>query len=150
MANGDILLRNPNLDGGRGLKEGDVPLFRVLDSDGKPKREFGQGTFFTRQPYTTGGNRSLMTTDRLGNAYMGFLFQNRISKYSPEGRPVFTANRSLPHDKLINKELGMYTTIISGFDVDAQGRIWAATYTRGWKREEIVHRSWIDGQEQIS
>ena len=150
MANGDILLRNPSLDGGRGLKEGDVPLIRVLDGDGKLKREFGQGIFFTQQPYTTGGNRSLMTTDRHDNAYVAFLFQNRLSKYAPDGTHLFTADRPIPKDKQLNKELDTYTTINSGLDVDGQGRIWVATYTRAWKRDEIVQRSWYDGQEQIT
>jgi hypothetical protein len=138
------------LDGGRGLKEDDVPLFRVLDSNGKLKREFGQGIFYTRHPYTTGGNRSLMTTDAYDNAYMAFLFQNKISKYSPDGSHVFTADRPLPDDKLINKRLSMYTTINSGLDVDARGRIWVVSYTRAWQRGELIHRSYYDGQEQIT
>ncbi len=150
MHDGNILLRNPNLDGGRGLEEGNVPLFRVLDGDGNFIREIGQGIFFTRQPYTTGGNRSLMTTDENDNAYMAFLFQNRISRYSPEGKHLFTADRPLPREKLINRELDMYTTINSGLDVDARGRIWVVAYTRKWERGEIVTRSYFDGAEQIS
>ena len=150
MASGDILLRNPNLDGGRGLKDGHVPLFRVLDSMGKLKREFGEGIFFTRPPYTAGGNRSLITTDAQDNAYMAFLFQNRISKYLSDGSHVLTADRPVPDDKLINKELDMYTTINTGLDVDARGRIWVVSYTRQWQRDELIHRSWYDGQEQIT
>ncbi len=149
MKNGDILLRNPNLDGGRGLMEGKVPLFRVLDGQGKLKREFGQGVFFTKPPFTTGGNRSLMTTDERDNAYMAFLFQNRISKYSPEGAHVYSADRPLPKDKMIDKGLNLYSTINSGLDVDRQGRIWVVTYTRRWRKGELIMRQFIGGQEKV-
>ncbi|MFC1529788.1 NHL repeat-containing protein [Gemmatimonadota bacterium] len=149
MNNGNILLRNPNLDGGRGLAAGHVPLFRVLDSDGNLIREIGQGRYFTQHPYTAGGNRSIMATDGNDNAYMAFLFQNRIDRYSPEGNHVFSMDRPLPKDKNINKELDMYTTINTGLDVDSRGRIWVVSYTRKWERGEIVTRSMYDGQEQI-
>ena len=149
MKNGDILLRNPNLDGGRGLKDGQVPLFRVLDSQGALKRHVGQGTFFTKPPFTTGGNRALITADERDNAYIAFLFQNRICKYSPEGRLVYAADRILPKDKLMDKDLGLYTTINSALDVDSRGRLWVVTYTRRWKKEELIMRQWYGGQEQV-
>ena len=149
MKNGDILLRNPNLDGGRGLREGKVPLFRVLDGQGTFLREFGQGIFFTKPPFTTGGNRSLMTADEDDNAYMAFLFQNRIDKYSPKGDHIYSADRPLPKDKLINKGLDLYTTVNSGLDVDPQGRVWVVTYTRRWKKGELIMRQYLGGQEKI-
>jgi len=149
MKNGDILLRNPNLDGGRGLKDGQVPLFRVLDSQGTLKRHIGQGIYFTKPPFTTGGNRALITADEQDNAYIAFLFQNRICKYSPEGRLVYTADRPLPKDKIIDKELGLYTTINSALDVDSRGRLWVVTHTRRWKKDELIMRQYVGGQEQL-
>jgi NHL repeat len=149
MKNGDILLRNPNLDGGRGLKDGQVPLFRVLDSQGTLKRHIGQGIYFTRPPFTTGGNRALITADEQDNAYIAFLFQNRICKYSPEGRLVYTADRPLPKDKIIDKELGLYTTINSALDVDSRGRLWVVTHTRRWKKDELIMRQYVGGQERV-
>jgi len=150
MAGGNILLRNPNLDGGRGLRADHVPLFRLLDPEGNLIREFGQGIFFTQHPYTTGGNRSLMTTDSDDNAYMAFLFQNRICKYSPTGEHIFSADRPVPQEKLLNRELDTYTTLNTGLAVDSEDRIWVVSYTRKWERDEIIHRSYINGQEQIS
>lgn len=149
MKNGDILLRNPSLDGGRGLKDGQVPLFRVLDGQGAFKRHVGQGTFFTKPPFTTGGNRALITTDERDNAYIAFLFQNRICKYSPEGRLVYAADRILPKDKLMDKDLGLYTTINNALDVDSRGRLWVVTHTRRWKKEELIMRQSYGGQEQV-
>jgi dipeptidyl aminopeptidase/acylaminoacyl peptidase len=149
MKNGDILLRSPNLDGGRGLKDGQVPLFRVLDSQGGLKRHVGQGIYFTKPPFTTGGNRALITADEQDNAYIAFLFQNRICKYSPEGRLVYAADRILPKDKLIDKDLGLYTTINSALDVDSRGRLWVVTHTRRWKKDELIMRQYVGGQEQL-
>lgn len=149
MRNGDILLRNPNLDGGRGLKDGQVPLFRVLDGQGALKRQFGQGVYFTKPPFTTGGNRALITADEQDNAYIAFLFQNRICKYSPEGRLVYAADRPLPKDKLMDKDLGLYTTINNALDVDPRGRLWVVTHTRRWKKEELIMRQYYGGQERV-
>lgn len=149
MKNGDILLRNPNLDGGRGLKDGQVPLFRVLDSQGTLKRHIGQGIFFTKPPFTTGGNRALITADEQDNAYIAFLFQNRICKYSPEGRLVYAADRTLPKEKLMDKDLGLYTTINNALDVDPRGRLWVVTHTRRWKHEELITRQYRGGEEQV-
>ncbi len=149
MKNGDILLRNPNLDGGRGLKDGQVPLFRVLDSQGTLKRHIGQGIFFTKPPFTTGGNRALIAADEQDNAYIAFLFQNRICKYSPEGRLVYAADRPLPKEKLIDKDLGLYTTINNALDVDPRGRLWVVTHTRRWKNKELIMRQYVGGQEQV-
>jgi len=149
MKNGDILLRNPNLDGGLGLGKDKVPLFRILDSNGKKKREIGQGVFFEKFPFSEGGNRSLMTMDDADNAFMAFLFQNRICKYDPDGRLVYTADRTLPKDKLIDKGLDMYTTINTALDIDARGRVWVVTSTRNWKKGDVIRRQWVNGQEQI-
>jgi len=149
MKNGDILLRNPSLDGGRGLKEGHVPLFKVLDGNGNIKREYGQGKYFAKSPYSTGGNRSLLAKDADDNACLAFLFQNRITKYSPDGKLVYSADRPLPKDKLSNKEMGTYTTINSGLDVDPRGRAWVVTYTRKWKQGELVHYGLLNGKKVL-
>jgi len=150
MRNGDILLLNPDLDGGRGLKKGSVPLFRILDgATGKPKRELGQGVYYSKFPFVQGGNRSLMTKDADDNAYIAFLFQNRVSKYAPDGRHLFAADRILPKDKLIDKGLDMFSTINTALDVDAKGRLWVVTCTRLWKKGDLLRKQWINGQVQV-
>jgi hypothetical protein len=149
LSSGNLLLRNPNLNGGRGLRADHVPLFRLLDGSGELIREYGKGVFYTRHPYTTGGNRTLMTTDDQDNAYLAFLFQNRIEKYGPDGKQIFSATRPVPRDKQINKDLDMYTTLNTGLDVDSKSRIWVASYTRRWERGEIITRSIYGGVEEV-
>ena len=138
---GRILLRNPGLDGGYGLKEGDVPLFRLITPEGQRINTFGQGRYFTQFPFSQGGNRCLIASDEADNAYAVFLFQNRISKYDNEGRLLFTASRPVPKDKLLNKALDTYSTLSAGVDVDDQGRIWIASATRKWRKEDQIQRS---------
>ncbi|MBN1938245.1 MAG: NHL repeat-containing protein, partial [Candidatus Aminicenantes bacterium] len=150
MRNGDLLLRNPNLDGGRGLGKSRVPLFRILDRDGNKKTEIGQGAYFEKFPFSTGGNRSLMAMDGDGNAYMAFLFQNKICKYGPDGRLLFTADRTLPKDKLIDKALDMYSTINTALDVDSKGRVWVVTCTRKWGKGDLLQKGMLGGELVIS
>ncbi|KPK89683.1 hypothetical protein AMJ80_09450, partial [bacterium SM23_31] len=61
-------------------KAEDMPLIRVVDSEGVLKREFGKaeeyGDGFTNRE----GNRYDMTTDSGDNKYVSFRFQNRIEK----------------------------------------------------------------------
>ncbi len=137
---GEILLRNPNLDGGRGLKKNDVPLFRILDKDFKTKRKFGQGVFFRKFPRSTGGNRLLFTTDDKEYIYVTFLFQNRIEKYSPSGSRIFKADRYLTSEIVKDSDEGMSLHKNSeGIDVDNKGRIWILTPTRKTNKKEEVY-----------
>jgi len=140
LKNGDILIRNPNLDGGRGLSKGNVPLFKIIDRNGKTKSRFGQGVFFTKFPSSTGGNRLLFSTDDKDNAYVSFLFQNRIEKFTPDGRTVFRADRPLNSKLMINKNLKLYFKNTWGIDVDSKGRIWIITLRRRMKKEEVVFK----------
>jgi hypothetical protein len=151
MNNGDILLRNPNLENGNGFKKGHVPLIRILDGGGKLKREIGQGFYFTEFPEATGGNRALMTKDEDDNAYLAFLFQNRICKYSPEGDPIYSADRALPKDRKTKSSLGveLYYTINDALDVDSQGRAWVVTYTRMWGKGDPIIGPWTDRKEKL-
>jgi len=146
LKNGDILVRNPNLNGGRGLSKGNVPLFKIIDRNGKTKSRFGQGIYFTKFPSSTGGNRLLFDTDDNDNAYVSFLFQNRIEKFTPDGRTDFRADRPLNSKLMINKDLKLYLKNTWGIDVDSKGRIWIITLRRRMKREEMVHKMmYIDG-----
>ncbi|MCK5147358.1 NHL repeat-containing protein [bacterium] len=133
-----IVLREPGLSIGSGLKKGNVPLFRLLTPDGKLIRKFGQGCYFSEPPYSTGGNRCLTTTDKEGNAYVVFLFQNKILKFDKQQELVFTASRPLPKEKVTDKSPDMYTLISTGIDVDETGRIWVATMARDWNYTDGV------------
>ncbi|MCP4725480.1 MAG: 6-bladed beta-propeller [bacterium] len=147
---GEIVLRNPNLDGGRGLKKGNVPLFRILDATGKKISQFGQGIFFTKFPYSTGGNRLIFTVDIEGNTYPDFLFQNRIEKYSPEGRLIMRIDRPLPEKRKLDDTLDLYKTISAGIDVDSKGRIWDIKIKRDEKKEEQLNRVMYRTETSVS
>ncbi|MFC1555278.1 hypothetical protein ACFL7D_11650 [candidate division KSB1 bacterium] len=138
LSTGEILIMNPNLNGGRGLSKGNVPLLRILDEEGKTKREIGQGIYFTKFPESTGGNRLLISTDKDDYIYTSFLFQNRIEKYAIDGKHVFTAERPLPSERLTSKDPDLYATITQGIGVDDKGRICVISKKRYTRREESL------------
>jgi len=133
-------IKNPGLDGGYGLKKGNVPLFMFLNSDLSEIKRFGQGVFFSSGRYN-GGNRLRFAVDEKKNVYTTFLFQNKIQKYSSEGKLIYSADRPVNKNKLFDKKLKLYTTINTGIDVDNKGRVWIAKATRKEKKEERVHVS---------
>lgn len=92
------------------------------------------------------GNAVHVTFDRSDTIYIAFKFQNRIEKYSPEGKLMTAADRSLnfkiTRPKTLIKRnpsgtisgIGLPTAqmsyVSSGIGIDHRGRIWVTTYTR--------------------
>ncbi|MFC1565183.1 NHL repeat-containing protein [candidate division KSB1 bacterium] len=133
LNNGQILLRNPyvnmpdvELQRGKTAADSDnrLPLFKIMDRNTKIISKFGNGVIFTKFPFTGGGNRFLFSIDDDENIYAIFLFQNRLEKYSPDGKLLFKAERYINPEKSIDKKLKMYTTLARGIDIDSKGRIW--------------------------
>lgn len=138
LKDGKIVLRNPNLDGGRGLKENNVPLFLILDNDGKEIKKIGQGIYFKKPPFNTGGNRMIITVDKNNYIYAAFLFQNKIEIYSYDNKLVKSIKREVNKNKSIDKSLNLYSTITNGLDVDFKSRIWSIKQKRPTKKSEEI------------
>ena len=143
LNNGNFLLRNPNLDGGRNLQKNNVPLFFITNQKGDKLKEFGQGIYFTEKNYN-GGNRLSYAVDKELNTYAAFLFQNRIDKYDKEGKLVLKIKRRLPSDRKMEGK-DMYSLLNRGIAVDAKGRIWLAATRRDEKPEERVYTEMYSG-----
>lgn len=150
LKDGKIVLRNPNLDGGRGLKEGNVPLYKILDNEGKELKSIGQGIYFTKPPYNQGGNRLWFNLDKNGNIYSGYLFQNKIDIHNQDNKLVNSIQIDVNKKKQINKNPEMYTTINSGIEIDSKGRIWYLKHNRLEKPEEKVSTEMIFKDGEIS
>lgn len=139
LNDGRFIIRNPYLDGGSGLKEGNVPLFQITNQKGDKLKEFGQGVYFTNKIYKLGGNRLNFCVDENQNTYAAFLFQNRIDKYDKNGNAVFKIKRKPPVDRRLPEGKDMYKTLNSGIAVDSKERIWLAATRRMEKPEEIIN-----------
>ena len=137
---------------GESKKDQPLPkLVRVMDMDGKTLREFGDPVDFKEELVNTGANEVILAVDGAGQVVVVFPAQNRIEKYSADGKLLWRADRELPYsmeikDKGEIKRNGSNFSIrgpelnrcASGVAVDAKGRIWIVTMTRQLKKEEQV------------
>jgi hypothetical protein len=98
------------------------------------------------------GNQVTFAADESGCVYLAYLYQNRIDKYSPEGKLLWRADRKLdystepPKDKGKREAKGGGVMIqmprmnqcSEGIAVDGSGRVWVVTLNRQAKEEEQV------------
>jgi DNA-binding beta-propeller fold protein YncE len=145
LSSGEIAIMNPRVgrenssyeestDGSKPF----LPLIKIIDESGKVIRKFGEGIIFKIFPLVNGGNRLIFAKDDEDNIYLSLLFQNRIEKFTPEGKLVFQTSRPVPdemHHRTAKKP-NVYILISQGIDVDSLGRIWTITVTRRLKKEE--------------
>jgi len=130
-------------------------LFKVLDSEGKVSKDFGEKRDYKDFLLNKMGNQIHFTIDKNDFVYMAFDYQNRIEKYSPEGKLLWRADRTLnydtdkPKNKGSRKASGGRVSLqmpdmnrcSSGVAVDSKGRIWIASLLRQIEDNEKVNTS---------
>ena len=118
-------------------------MFAILDNAGKQLREFGQKKIFEERRMNDLGNQYYSAIDKEDNFYVSFEVQNRIEKYSSEGKLIMRIERALNFEETNKMELirqpGTIPTIkwnyISfGIGVDSSGRIIVLTVTKQVKK----------------
>ncbi len=128
-------------------------IIRVLNPDGNLARDFGEQRDYKDFLINRVGNRFHFTIDKDKNTYVAFDCQNRIEKYSPDGKTLWKADRELnystdpPKTKSdIKREGGMVSLrepqmnrCSNGIAVDNKGRIWVVSLKRQIKDEESVN-----------
>lgn len=127
-------------------------IIKVLDQEGKIIKEFGEQMDYKEMLLNREGNRNKFTVDKDGYVYLAFLNQNRIEKYSPEGKLLWKADRELNYDTSKPKSKGKregsggYMSIempdmnrcSNGIAVDDKGRIWVVNLKRQLRENESV------------
>jgi len=130
-------------------------LIKILDRDAEVQKEFGDPKDYKDMLVNRIGNRYHFAVDKESNVYMSFDYQNRIEKYSPEGKLLWRADRKLNYAVSTPKAKGNITrsggnvsirmpqmnNVSSGIAVDHKGRIWIVTNKRQIKEEEQVQTS---------
>jgi sugar lactone lactonase YvrE len=124
-------------------------LVKTLDSKGAVEKEFGEARDYKNLLLNRAGNGVQFTLDGQDNVFLVFSYQNRIEKYSPDGRPLWRADRELdyttePKDKGKMERQGgnvsirgpQLNTCSVGIAADSKGRIWVASLKRQLKEEE--------------
>jgi len=127
-------------------------LFKKLDLNGQVAGEYGEPFDFEHPLLNQMGNQVAFAVDGNDCIYLAYLYQNRIDKYSPEGKLLWRSDRKLdyttdpPKDKGKREASGGGVMIqmprmnqcSEGIAVDSAGRIWAVTLNRQTKKEEEV------------
>jgi sugar lactone lactonase YvrE len=144
--------------GGPEMEEKEQPLpklFKKLDLDGKVSGEYGEPFDFEHPLVNQTGNQVTFAVDENDCVYLAYPYQNRIEKYSPEGKLLWRADRKLdystdsPKDKGKREVKGGGVFIQSprmnqcaeGIAVDTSGRVWVVTLNRQIREEEQVNVS---------
>jgi sugar lactone lactonase YvrE len=127
-------------------------LITTLDMDANVKNEFGEQKDYKDFLVNRMGNRYHFYVDKEGCVYLAFDYQNRIEKYSPEGKLMWRADRDLNYDVSSPRTKGTRSgsggrmlvrmpemnNVANGIAVDDKGRAWVVTNKRQIKEEERV------------
>jgi len=143
--------RQPPLPDDEKQKKTPDPLLQVMDREGKVLKTFGEPRDYKHGFVNAKGNNVRFAIGGDGVICVTFRFQNRIDKYSPDGKILWQAERDLNYDarKPLTKGsiernasggISMFSprmnTCSEAVAVDESGRTWVVTLARQLKDEE--------------
>jgi len=127
-------------------------LIRMLNREGNIEREFGEMFDYKQRMLNQKGNSFHFVVDDNDFIYLAFSYQNRIDKYSPEGKLLWKADRVLNYTtKPLDKgkiertatSKSFYSprmnSVSEALAIDSKGRTWVVTFKRQIKEEEQVY-----------
>jgi len=116
------------------------PLVRLFNLDGESILKFGKRRSYIDNNMRVKGNSYSFTADKYDTIYLAYTMQNKIEKYSPDGKLLLSIDRKLPYkesEKWENKNvldkkgkplvLGMFKRFSSGIQIDKYNRMWVRT-----------------------
>ena len=135
-------------------KAAEMRLFRTLDNEGRITAAFGELTDFGEPLTNATGNAAVFDLGDRDAIYIAFNAQNRVEKYSPDGKLLWRADRPLNYGTEVRKK-GKFETsgggvsmsepemnkCSAGIAVDGRGRAWVVTLDRQLRKEEQVQTS---------
>lgn len=129
-------------------------MLRLCDSEGQVLREFAPIFDYGDSLSNSFGNLVQFDVDKNDAVYVSFINQNRLEKYSSDGRVLWKADRPLNYGTGIiekgRRESGgvsgpRMNSVSAGIAADDQGRVWVATMSRQIKKEEQVSTIVVGG-----
>jgi hypothetical protein len=124
-------------------------LLEIVDQNGKSKLAFGEAKDYADGNTSWFANQFDLDSDAEKNIYLSFQRQNRIEKYTPDGKLLWRANRPLNYGtEVIEKGFisrrrgyvgvqGPKMNIVSeDIAADGKGRTWVITLRRQLTKEE--------------
>lgn len=129
-------------------------MLAIVDLDGKIIERFVLCKIFDEYPLMYGANNISYDIDVNDNIFVTFHYQNRIEKYSPEGKPIFFSKRPLKYEIEHRVEdnndflIPILTYISNDIRIDGKGRLWITTYdeqpeTQGSRGATLKNREWL-------
>jgi hypothetical protein len=126
------------------LDSGEPKLLSVYDKTGAILRSFGAVKMYDDPGLTVNANICNFVSDAEDNIYMAYAYQNNISKYSPDGQIVFSANRPLPYEVKNVTKVEVFrsgdmerefawpsvSSVTKGVYLDHKNRIWVLTFLK--------------------
>jgi hypothetical protein len=126
------------------VDSGEHKLLSIYDKSGTIIRSFGAVEQYDNPQLMLNANIVSFASDNRDNIYIAYNHQNRISKYSPDGRMIFSADKPLPYEvkngmKAVLLKSGdmerefdvPYVSFVTkGIHVDHKNRIWVLTFLK--------------------
>ncbi|MGB7294736.1 MAG: hypothetical protein WBC70_04035 [Candidatus Aminicenantales bacterium] len=126
------------------LDSGEHKLLTVYDKTGTITRSFGAVKLYDDPALTLNANIVHLAPDADDNVYAAYAYQNRISKYSPDGQMIFSADRPLSYEVKnviifevfksgnLERELPRpsVSSVTKGISLDDRNRIWVLTFLK--------------------
>ena len=126
------------------VDSGEHKLLSIYDKKGTIIRSFGAVKLYDNPLLTLNANIVYLTKDNKDNIYIAYAHQNRISKYLPDGKMIFSADRYLPYEvknevkavlfKSGKEEMEIawpsISSVTKGINIDHKNRIWVLTFLK--------------------
>ncbi len=123
---------------------GEHKLLSIYDKKGVIIRSFGAVKQYDNPRLMLNANIVYFTKDNKDNIYIAYAHQNRISKYSPDGKMIFSTDRNLSYEvknevkavlfKSGDMEREIFwpsvSSVAKGIYIDHKNRIWVLTFLK--------------------
>lgn len=121
-------------------------LIKVLDQEGKLLRSFVDAVNYGDIMKSAVANAFDYTVDKNDNFYLAYVFQNKVEKYTADGKLLWRADWPLnftPGSWGADFSEAEMNICSAGIAVDIKSRIWVVTLERPLQKEEKVEASTI-------
>lgn len=126
------------------VDSGEHKLLSIYDKAGSIIRSFGAVKQYDNPRLMLNANIVYFTKDNNDNIYIAYAHQNRISKYSPDGKMIFSADRYLPYELKNEVKAVLFKSgdmerefswpsvscVTKGISIDHKNRIWVLTFLK--------------------
>jgi DNA-binding beta-propeller fold protein YncE len=146
-----------------GVPVQNIRCLKMYGPEGSLLRNFVDCTDYGDASTTTNNNMVIFDTGRDGSVYVTFRYQNRVEKYTPEGKPLWRASRPLSYKPGFKEgksrtTRNMTETTVSknspcseDITADAEGRAWVLTLNRQMKgREALAVATFHTGKKLVT